>query len=225
MIFVLFILVTLGMYISTVKIENALKKAREVSCDSTAYHELFSFFSQYNKSHNKNSILIEERKIFQYRMRDNSIGIKALESKAASDIIPSLHEAGHYISINRSERYKRLYKISVNLVALNRLVVIPLIAMLLIVKVTNIGEGNLIEIENYYLPTLLIIFIIISLFKLTIGMKEEYSASQKAYRYITMKGNETLNLLAKNIYRFSFLQQLFMSLTGIMGIFLFWMFA
>lgn len=225
MIFVLFILVTLGMYISTVKIENVLKDAKEVSCDSTAYHELFSFFSQYNKNHNKNSILIEERKIFQYRMRDNSIGIKTLESKTASDIIPSLHEAGHYISINRSKRYKRVYKIYVNLVALNRLLIIPLILMVLIVKLTNIGEGNLIEIQHYYLPTLLIIFSIISLFKLTIGMKEEYSASEKAYRYITIKGNGTLNLLAKNIYIFSFLQQLFMSLTCIMGIFLFWMFT
>lgn len=224
-IFVVFILMALGMYISTIKVESTLKKAKEVSVHSTTYNEVNCFLQHHNKNNKNKHVLIEERKVFQYRIRDNSIGIKNFQSKMAAEMIPSLHEAGHYVSINRSESYKKLYSISIKLVAFNRLVIIPLIIILLIIKSSNIEKNNLREIQSYYLHILLFIFTIASLFKLSIGIAEEYFASRKAYKYIAKKENELLDSLAKDMYIYSFLQQLFMTLTVVIGIFLFWQFT
>ena len=155
---------------------------------------------------NVNNINIEIRKDFQYRPRDNSIGVKSYTSKKCSDVIPSLHEVGHYISLNKNTENLIVFKKSQYLIAINRLIIIPVyIISLLIVSLSNY---EIVFLDNILIKNIMLsYFIFASLLKLFIGLPNEIFASLNALRFVKKRYNKEIIILSKNMYFWSFMGQ------------------
>lgn len=78
--------------ITILRLDLYKKKADKITIELENFECIKSMLRENNVNF---SINIEIRKEFQYRPRDNSIGVKSYTSKKCSEVIPSLHEIGH----------------------------------------------------------------------------------------------------------------------------------
>jgi hypothetical protein len=155
-----------------------------------------------------NKIQINIKKVFQYDVRDNSIGIKDLNSNKCSDIIPSLHEAGHYIINNKSKLAFEIFKISQYIIACNRLIILPIYSISILIL--SLFNYETIFITNIILKnTIFSYFCIASILRLFIGLTNEIFASWNALVFIKAEFSKEIFKLSKKFYIFAFIQQLF----------------
>lgn len=152
-----------------------------------------------------NNVTVNTKKIYQYNVRENSIGIINFMSCKLSDIIASLHEVGHYIINNKTEKSYKLFKYSQYIIAINRLIIIPILFVGICVKV--IFNYNSISINFQYI--LIPAFTVATLLRLFIGLTNEVLASKKAVNFIKIKGDKDMLLLSKKIYLNSLYNQIF----------------
>lgn len=178
----------------TNKIDELTKEAKASLVEWSVIEILARFFNEHD--YRIETILIEERILFQYRPRDRSLGIKERNSTVFFNILGALHEAGHYISINRSIYYEKLFIIVQNMVALNRLLIVPLIFIFLV-----IGSYEVVLFWLVYF------FALATLLKVTIGWYEEFWASKKALDWIKKNLSNQMFKLAANFYRIAFISQ------------------
>lgn len=202
----MYVLITLILfYAITLILDSHKKKIDKLLGESECFHEMNELLHEYKIDSDK--VIIEERKEFQYRPRDNSIGVRSFESTKYSDIIPALHEVGHYIEINKSERRFKILKFCQYVVAINRLIVIPIYVIVGLLEL--IYKGN-----NFFLKSecingiIFYYFIFASLLKLFIGLTNEVLASRCAFAFIKKNYNTELINLSRRFYLVCFLQQL-----------------
>ncbi|MGO1820387.1 MAG: hypothetical protein ACTH0S_11975 [Senegalia sp. (in: firmicutes)] len=165
------------------------------------------------KRNQVDNIPIEKSKNYYYHLIKNCIGIKNFDSKAVSEVIPSLHECGDYLSINKSISKCKIFFISQVIVSLNRLIIIPLFLLFAL----DIIKINLLSME-LFLTILLVIFFLASFLRLFVGIYEEYSASKLAINYIDNNFDKNIKDYSIKLLLMSFLSQSFLSLTIIISI-------
>ncbi|NLD49588.1 MAG: hypothetical protein GX660_20770 [Clostridiaceae bacterium] len=143
-------------------------------------------------------ILIVKRD-YQYNAFKNVIGIPNSDSNKIFDVISTLHEAGHYKILNENEVNIEIYRLSQYLIAVNRIIIIPLI----VIAFLFFGK----------IYIMLIIFCLgATLIRLAVGITNEYLASRVAYQYIKHKFIYEYAKIAKKMYIYCFLNQLSLTL-------------
>lgn len=143
--------------------------------------------------------ILKVKKSYQYNVFTNEIGIPDPDSEKLFDVISSLHEAGHYICINKSKINMIIYKYSQVCVAFSRLFLIPSIFVLFV-------------LWGKVYTTLLVLCLVCTFLRISIGITHEYKASRIAYQYYLSKtGYKEYGKIAKKVYILCFLNQLFMT--------------
>lgn len=153
-------------------------------------------------------VSINTKKLYQYNVRENSIGIINLESNKLSDIIASLHEVGHYVVINKTTQNYKLFKCSQYIIAINRIFIMPIILILMCIKI--IFNNRIILIPDNLKYIFIIIFIIATLLRIFVGISNEIMASKKASEFIKFNNDSEILTLSKKIYKYSLYNQIFM---------------
>ena len=102
-----------------------------------------------------------------------------------------------------------MFKYSQYIIALNRLIIIPIIFIAICAKV--IINYNIIPVNDNYIKYILVaIFCIATFLRLVVGLTNEVMASWKAINYIKTKDDEDMLVLGKKIYSNSLCNQIFM---------------
>lgn len=200
------ILITLILFFcNNLKVDSHRRELDKLLGETECFQAMKELLHEYKIDSDK--VIIDTRKDFQYRPRDNSIGVRSFKSTKYSDIIQALHEVGHYIEINKSERRFKIFKFCQYVVAINRLIVIPIYVIVGFLEL--IYEGN-----NFFLKSecingiIFYYFIFASLLKLFIGLTNEVLASRCAFAFIKKNYNTELINLSRQFYLVCFLQQL-----------------
>jgi len=193
--------------VTTFIIESQNKKADKLVVETECFHVMKELLQKNKVDFVSDKVKIDIRKEFQYRPRDNSIGVRSLKSQKCSNIIPALHEVGHYIEINKSGKSSKMFKFSQYAIAINRLVIIPIYLIVALLEVLYAGN-------NFFLKSQCIngiifcYFIFASIIRLSIGLSNEVLASRYAYTFIKEKYNKEIINLSRKMYFTSFLSQL-----------------
>lgn len=200
------ILITLILFFcNNLKVDSHRRELDKLLGETECFQAMKELLHEYKIDSDK--VIIDTRKDFQYRPRDNSIGVRSFKSTKYSDIIQALHEVGHYIEINKSERRFKIFKFCQYVVAINRLIVIPIYVIVGFLEL--IYEGN-----NFFLKSecingiIFYYFIFASLLKLFIGLTNEVLASRCAFAFIKKNYNTEVINLSRQFYLVCFLQQL-----------------
>lgn len=192
-------------------------KGKKMHLNVKAYDSLNNMLALHenNKATATPQIHIEESKMHYYHPQRNSIGIRSFDLSTVYDNVASLHEGGHYLSINQSPERHIVFLISQYVVGINRLIIIPIF---LIAAYMTIFEKSSFLLNETFLTIALIIFIIASIFRVCVGLPEEYYASKYAMDFI--KNNFDRSVI-KYAYRFlvsCFLSYCFLVITMVIAI-------
>lgn len=211
---VIFIAYMIGaMFILLVIVDIFVKiftsKTKKIKLKNKAYHALLNMLDKLSIYSEQEKPNIMESKRHSYDPLQNVITIKGFEKRTIFDYIASLHEGGHYFSINKNEQRRKIFVITTIIIAINRLLVIPF----LIIATMVYGVGKADDFVYFYALTVTFVFFIIASFlRITIGISEEYHASKLAYKYIQGHSEKAIIQCARRFYIATFLNHLLLTL-------------
>lgn len=142
----------------------------------------------------RSDAIIKKSKQNSYYYKTREINYKLDPKHIFLTLITLYHEVGHHLM------FKPCLKIALRIIAVNRIIVIPIYILSLIFQK---------QINSILLPVILFVYIITaSLIRLTAGMIFEYQASKKSLEYINSYYNDDkITLISKRFYRLDFIMQ------------------
>lgn len=190
-------------------VKISISQSKKIKLNNKAYHALLHMLDQgsINLEIEKPNIIESKRHL--YDPLKNVIAIRDFKKKTIFDHIALLHEGGHYLSINKNKQRRKWFVNITIIIAINRLLVIPLLIITPIIY--ELGESNLF-VHSIALTATLIFFVIASYLRMTIGISEEYRASKLAYAHIQEHYEEMVVPYARHFYIGAFLNHLLLTL-------------
>lgn len=213
--FYLMILTTFILLLIEITVRVIEYKGKRINLDFKAYDALLKMLNLHGADLKSEKFKIVESKRHLFDFFENIIGIRNFELKTVFDHIGSLHEGGHYLSINQNAQRRKRFMLSSIIIVLNRLIVIPL--FFLTAYYFGIVKGQP-PTNLTFLTVALFFFIIASVLRLSFGMSEEYRASRIAYEHLKQHYDESVIKYAKRFLVASFFNHLFLALMLIIAI-------
>lgn len=163
---------------------------------------------------------IIEAKNYYYHPLKNIIAINDFTSPTVHAHLATLHEAGHYLSINSSEKSKRIIRFSTVVIAFNRLIVIPFFVLCVFLLDYEKGPSTLL----FSIATIFIVyFTYATILRFYYGLSEEQHASRIGLNYIEKNYDQDVFKFARVSYRLFYLQYFFFTLLIAVAIaFIYW---
>ncbi len=152
---------------------------------------------------------------FSFSPIGNIIKVKSKISNNLEYFIAALHEAGHYIEYNNKSFLNKVTKITLPVLVINRVIVMPayiIVVFLIILNNFDITTG----LANIlFKKVFLLIFILASVIRLTIGIHNEMQANKYVLKFL--EGNYTdINILdVKVLMALAMVSQVLMSIAWI----------
>lgn len=163
---------------------------------------------------------IIEAKNYYYHPLKNIIAINDFTSPTVHAHLATLHEAGHYLSINSSEKSKQRFRYSTLVIAFNRLIVIPFFVLSAFLLDYEKSPSTLL----FSISTICIVyFAYATILRFYIGLSEEQRASRIGLNYIEKNYDQDVFKFAKTTYRLFYWQYFFFTLLIAVAIaFIYW---
>jgi|GEM_PF-5717859 len=164
--------------------------------------------------------IIEDKKYYYHPLK-NHISLRGFDNTSAYDIVSGLHEGGHYLSVNRSVGFHKWFSVSQTLIAINRLLVIPIFIFSMYSKYAG---KEYFFLDTTVLTIALIYFLIASLLRIRFGLAEEYYASMIAMGYLKKNFKSSVVKYARQFYIAAFMSQLLFTFLIVVAVpIIYWM--
>lgn len=209
-------------FISDIVARIYIYRGKKMTLSTDSYSALMKILNlkQDDLATEQTDLEIIEAKNYYYHPLKNIIAINDFTSTTVHAHLATLHEAGHYLSINSSEKSKQRFRFSTVVIAFNRLIVIPFFVLSAFLLDYEKGPSTLL----FSIATIfLIYFVYATILRFYFGLAEEQRASRIGLNYIEKNDDQEVFKFARVSYRLFYLQYFFFTLLIAMAIpFIYW---
>lgn len=211
-------------FISDIVARIYIYRGKKMTLSTDSYSALMKILNlkQDDLATEQTDLQIIEAKNYYYHPLKNIIAINDFTSTTVHAHLATLHEAGHYLSLNSSEKSKQRFRFSTLVIAFNRLIVIPFFVLCSFLLDYEKGPSTLL----FSIATIFIIyFVYATILRFYSGLSEERRASQIGLDYVEKNYDQKIFKFAKTTYRLFYWQYFcFTLLIAVAIAFIYWLF-
>ena len=220
---IIIILIFILTVISDIVARIYIYRGKKMTLSTDSYSALMKILNlkQDDLATEQTDLEIIEAKNYYYHPLKNIIAINDFTSTTVHAHLATLHEAGHYLSINASTKREKGFRFSTLVIAFNRLIVIPFFVLCTFLLDYEKGPSTLL----FSIATIFIVyFAYATILRFYFGLVEEHRASQIGLDYVEKNYDQKVFKFAKTTYRLLYLQYFFFTLLFAVAIpFIYWM--
>lgn len=179
----------------------------------TSHKEIEDYIKEMCETNKIHPPIINIGNNFSFSPIENNIKVKSKISSNLEYFIASLHEVGHYLAYNNKLFLSKVTKITLPVLVINRIIIMPSYIIILFLMVFNKFEPSIGLANILFKKVFILIFILASIIRLTIGMFNEVQANKYVIKFLV--GNYTdINILdVKLLMSLALISQLLISIS------------